>query len=164
DGEARNGVFAAEMGWDVTSLDLSMEAKTKALQLAKEKQVPLNYLVGDLEQLDFDKASFDAIGLIFAHFPADKKSALHKKLNDYLKPGGVVIFEAYSKAHLKLVSENPGVGGPRDIDMLFSKEELLADFEDYEVLMLEEMKVWLEEGLKHVGWGSVIRFIGKRAR
>jgi SAM-dependent methyltransferase len=162
DGEARNGVFAAEMGWAVTSLDLSTEARAKALQLANERQVPLNYLVGDLEHLQFDRDSFDAIGLIYAHFPADKKSALHKQLNNYLKPGGVVIFEAYSKAHLKLVNENPNVGGPRDIDMLFSKEELLADFENYEVLMLEEMKVWLEEGIKHVGWGSVIRFIGRK--
>lgn len=162
DGEARNGVFAAEMGWAVTSLDLSMEARAKALQLANERQVPLNYLVGDLEHLEFDRDTFDAIGLIYAHFPADKKSALHKQLTNYLKPGGVVIFEAYSKAHLKLVNENPGVGGPQDIDMLFSKEELLADFETYEVLMLEEMKVWLEEGIKHVGWGSVIRFIGRK--
>lgn len=162
DGEARNGVFAAEMGWTVTSLDLSMEAKAKALQLANERQVPLNYLVGDLEHLEFDKHSFDAIGLIYAHFPADKKSALHLQLNNYLKPGGVVIFEAYSKAHLKLVSENPNAGGPRDIDMLFSKEELLADFEHYEVLMLEEIEVWQEEGIKHVGWGSVIRFIGRK--
>ena len=162
DGEARNGVFAAEMGWDVTSLDLSAEARTKALQLADERQVPLNYLLSDLEQLDLDGAFFDAIGLIYAHFPADKKSALHRQLDAYLKPGGVVIFEAYSKAHLHLVSKNPAVGGPRDIDMLFSKEELLADFKGYEVLMLEEMEVWLEEGIKHVGWGSVIRFIGRK--
>lgn len=162
DGEARNGVFAARMGWNVTSLDLSIEAKTKALQLANEMQVSLDYLVGDLEHLEFEKASFDAIGLIYAHFPADKKSSLHRKLDTYLKPGGVVIFEAYSKAHLKLVSINPKVGGPRDIDMLFSKEEILADFENYEVLMLAEMEVFLEEGVQHIGLGSVIRFIGRK--
>jgi SAM-dependent methyltransferase len=162
DGEARNGVFAAQMGWQVTSLDLSIEAKAKALELAKEKQVSLNYYVGDLEHLDFEGASFDAIGLIYAHFPADKKSSLHKKLDTFLKPGGTVIFEAYSKEHLRLVSINPKVGGPRDIDMLFSKEEILADFENYEVLMLEEMEVMLNEGVQHVGLGSVIRFIGRK--
>jgi SAM-dependent methyltransferase len=162
DGEARNGVFAAEQGWKVTSMDLSIEAKSKALQLAAERQVTLDYIVGDLENLDFEKASFDAIGLIFAHFPADKKSALHKKLTTFLKPGGIVIFEAYSKGHLKQIDKNPQVGGPRDIDMLFSKEEISADFEGYDVLMLEEMDVWQNEGIRHVGEGTVIRFVGRK--
>src|SRR4051794_3192290 len=68
DGEGRNGVFAAQVGWKVTSVDLSAEGKSKALELAKEHQVTINYIVGDLEQLQFEKESFDAIGLVYAHF------------------------------------------------------------------------------------------------
>ena len=36
DGEARNGVFAAEQGWKVISMDLSIEAKGKALSWQKK--------------------------------------------------------------------------------------------------------------------------------
>jgi len=133
DGEGRNGVFAAKSAWKVTSFDLSIEGKSKAMKLADEMNVSLDYIVGDFENLDFEKEAYDAIGLIYAHFPAEKKAGFHKKLNTYLKSGGIVIFEAYSKNHLKIRMENPKAGGPTDIDMLFSKEEILADFENFEI-------------------------------
>jgi len=162
DGEGRNGVFAALLGWEVTSFDLSTEGKSKALQLAKENHVTMDYIVGDQEQLDFEKESFNAIGLIYAHFAAGKKSLFHRKLNNYLKPGGVIILEAFSKTHIHLVSLDPKVGGPKDIDMLFSKAEIIADFENYDILLLEEKEIFLNEGEYHMGKGSVVRFIGRK--
>ena len=162
DGEGRNGVFAAQLGWDVTSFDLSIEGKQKALQLAGETGVALQYIVGDLEQLIFENASFDAIGMVYAHFPADKKQAFHKKLDNWLRPGGIIIFEAFSKQHLQFRKLQPKVGGPDEIDMLYSKAEIVADFEDYEVLMLQEEEIILNEGKYHIGKGSVIRFIGRK--
>lgn len=162
DGEGRNGVFAAQSAWKVTSCDFSIEGRSKALQLAKENQVTLEYIVGDLEQLSFDIEAFDAIGLIYAHFPAEKKSAFHKKLSAYLKVGGLIIFEAFSKAHLQYAKLDPKVGGQMGIDTLFSKEELLEDFKNYEVLLLQEEEIFLNEGKFHNGKGSVIRFIGRK--
>lgn len=160
DGEGRNGVFAAQLGWEVTSFDLSEEGKSKTLEFAKEMQVSLDYIVGDLEQLEFKKETFDAIGLIYAHFAAEKKSILHKKLNEYLKPGGIVIFEAFGKKHIDFNKLNPKVGGPKDINMLFSLAEITADFKNYEIVVLEEKEIILEEGKCHIGKGSVIRFVG----
>lgn len=162
DGEGRNGVFAAQLGWKVTSLDLSTAGKSKALKLAEEKHVTMEYIVGDLEQLGFEKESFDAIGLIYAHFAADRKSLLHKKLDNYLKPGGIIILEGFSKKHLELNTLDPKVGGPKDIDMLFSKAEIAADFEDYESLILEEAEAFLNEGEYHIGKSAVIRFVGRK--
>lgn len=119
-----------------------------------------HYIVGDLEQLEFEKESFDAIGLIYAHFAAEKKSILHKKLNEYLKPGGIVVFEAFGKKHIDFNTLNPKVGGPKDINMLFSLAEIKADFENYEIVELEEKEIILDEGKCHIGKGSVIRFVG----
>ncbi|WP_281321839.1 class I SAM-dependent methyltransferase [Flavobacterium aestivum] len=160
DGEGRNGVFAAQLGWEVTSFDLSEEGKSKTMEFAKEMNVSLDYIVGDLEQLEFENESFDAIGLIYAHFSASKKSILHKKLNEYLKPGGMVIFEAFSKKHKELNELNSKVGGPKDINMLFSIAEIKADFENYDIAVLEEKEIILDEGKYHIGKGSVIRFVG----
>lgn len=162
DGEGRNGVFAARLGWEVTSFDLSVEGQSKALQLAKENGVALEFIVGDFEQLRFEKETFDAIGLVYAHFVAEKKSIFHKKLNDYLRSGGIIILEAFSKRHLPFRALNPKVGGPRDINMLYSKEEILTDFENYEVLLLEEEEILLNEGKYHIGNGAVIRFVGRK--
>lgn len=162
DGEGRNGVFAARLGWKVTSFDLSREGQSKALQLARENGVTLQYMVGDLQQLTFEKESFDTIGLIYAHFLAEKKTIFHKKLNDCLRPGGIIILEAFSKRHLSFRRQDPGIGGPKDIDMLYSKAEITADFDNYEMIMLEEEEVLLHEGKYHNGKGVVIRFVGRK--
>jgi len=162
DGEGRNGVFAAQLGWEVTSFDFSIAAQSKALQLAKENDVTLEYIVGDLDDLSFEKEAFDAIGLIYAHFAAEKKAVFHRKLNDYLKPGGIIILEAFSKKHLHFNSLDPKVGGPKEIDMLYSEAEILADFHNYEVLTLTEEEILLNEGKYHIGKGAVIRFAGRK--
>lgn len=160
DGEGRNGVFAAQLGWKVTSFDLSPEGKTKALRLAAEQNVSIDYQVGELEQLAFPEESFDAIALIYAHVTADNKTSFHKHLQKLLKPGGVVIMEAFGKHHLPLVNANPQVGGPRELDMLLSTEEIMSDFRGFDILLLEEKEVILTEGIYHNGKGSVVRFIG----
>jgi SAM-dependent methyltransferase len=162
DGEGRNGVFAAALGWKVTSFDQSIEGQSKALALAKEKGVALGYIVGDLEQLHFERESFDAIGLVYAHFAGDKKSVFHRQLDGYLRPGGVIIFEAFSKRHIDYNKLDPKVGGPKDIDMLYSTAEIMADLSNYEVLVLEETEILLNEGKYHNGKGSVIRFVGRK--
>lgn len=160
DGEGRNGVFAAALGWEVISFDLSVEGQSKALQLATAQDVAISYIVGDLDELTFQPASFDAIGLIYAHFAADQKSLFHQKLDEYLKPGGVIILEAFCKDHLKLKALDPRVGGPDELDMLLSKEEIIADFENYDLLMLGEEETLLNEGMYHIGTGAVVRFVG----
>lgn len=162
DGEGRNGIFAARLGWKVTSFDLSVEGQSKASQLARENGVVLEYIVGDLGQLNFERETFDTIGLVYAHFSAEKKSIFHNKLNEYLRGDGIIILEAFSKKHIHFNKLNPKVGGPKDINMLYSKAEIIADFENYEVLMLEEEEILLNEGKYHIGKGSVIRFVGRK--
>lgn len=162
DGEGRNGVHAARTGWKVTSVDQSSEGRSKALQLAGENNVALEYIVGDLETLTFVRESFDAVGLVYAHVEAAKKSILHKAVHDCLKQGGVVILEAFSKRHVEYKKRDPGVGGPDDLGTLYSASEILADFGNYDVLLLEEKEILLNEGAYHNGKGSVIRFVGRK--
>ena len=46
--------------------------------------------------------------------------------------------------------------------MLFSEEEIKADFKGFEILLLEETEIYLSEGKYHNGKGSVIRFVGRK--
>lgn len=162
EGEGRNAVFAAKQGWNVSAFDISAEGKNKALQLAEKNKVTIDYRVGELETLDFHKEQFDVIALIYAHFPADIKSSLHQLLDQCLRKGGYIIFEAFSKTHLEYIARNEKVGGPKDIGSLFSVEEIKADFPDYEIIQLAETEIELQEGLYHNGTGSVIRFVGQK--
>ena len=162
EGEGRNAVFAAQLGFEVSAFDISIEGKNKALKLAESNKVTINYEVGELHTLNYKPEHFDAIALIYAHFPADIKSSLHKTLSTYLRKGGVVIFEAFSKKHLDYIAKNENVGGPKELAILFSIDEIKSDFENYEIVELEEKKIELSEGLFHNGTGSVIRFVGRK--
>src|SRR3954471_19317438 len=70
EGEGRNAVYAARLGWKVSAFDISIEGKNKALRLAQANNVIIDYQVGDLQTLNYKPAQFDAIALIYAHFPA----------------------------------------------------------------------------------------------
>lgn len=162
EGEGRNAVFAATKGWKVSAFDISSEGKTKALQLAENHNVSIDYQVGELQDLSYHGEQFDAVALIYAHFPADIKSSIHKALDQYLRKGGLIIFEAFSKSHLDYVLKNEKVGGPKDIGSLFSIDEIKADFPNYDIIELVEKEIELNEGLFHNGTGSVIRFTGRK--
>lgn len=162
EGEGRNAVYAAQLGWEVSAFDISEAGKQKALKLAGQKQVSIDYKIGELSKLGYQVEQFDAIALIYAHFPPNIRRGYHKLLHTYLKKGGTIIFEGFSKAHLEYKKNNPKVGGPGNLDSLFSIEELKADFNDYEILELKQTTVELNEGNYHVGTGSVIRFLGKK--
>lgn len=164
EGEGRNAVYAARQGWQACAFDISEAGKNKALQLAADAGVDINYQVGELPHLSFDAAPFDALALIYAHFPPHLKSAYHQHLARLLRPGGTVIFEAFSKNHLAYRSRDSRVGGPADLASLFSEEEIRKDFQGFEVLALQTQEITLSEGLFHNGLGSVIRFVGRKPR
>lgn len=162
DGEGRNSVYAASQGWQATAFDISDAGREKALALAAEQGVSLEYLVGNLADLEFPENSFDAIALIFAHFPAPLKAEFHQKLIKYLKPGGTLIFEAFSVDHLKYSAVNPEAGGPKNPEMLFSTDEVAKLFTGFETLELRQQETELDEGLYHRGHSSVIRYTGRK--
>lgn len=162
EGEGRNAVYAATLGLKTYAFDISEEGKRKAIQLAEENQVEIHYELGDFMEMNFSETSFDAVGLIYAHFPPAILSLYHKKLASLIQPKGYVILEGFSKNNLPLRMENPRIGGPDHLDMLFSTESILADFPNFEILQLEEAEIDLNEGLYHNGRAKVIRFVGRK--
>lgn len=162
EGEGRNAIYTAKKGWNVTAFDISIEGKNKAMNLAKENNVSIDYLVGDLLSLDLPNAHFDVISLIYAHFPPNIRANYHQILIDKLKDGGTIILEGFSKNHLKYKKNNPNIGGPGHLDFLFSIEEIKKDFKGFVFSKLQEVEIELHEGLFHNGKTSVIRFIGKK--
>ena len=162
DGEGRNSVYAATLGWDAHAFDQSAEGKRKAELLAAKKGVHIHYDVASMPDVQYAPGSFDAMALIFAHFPGQDKLIYLQQLSTYVKPGGIVIFEAYSKNHLKFKATNPTVGGPSEEAMLYTTEELKACFPAYEIEELQENEVEIREGTLHGGMSSVVRFVGRK--
>lgn len=162
EGEGRNAVYAAKMGLSVLAFDISIQAKLKALKLAENNNVNIQYEVGTLSELNLKPSSFDAAVFVSAHMPQTMRANFHQEIAKLIKPGGYIILEGFSKSNFEIRIKNPSVGGPDKEAMLFSEEEIKSDFPAFEIIKLEEAEVELQEGSLHNGLAKVIRFIGKR--
>jgi len=157
EGEGRNAVYAAKLGWQVDSIDSSSVAKEKALNLAKQNTVRINYETADIHTHNFPPNTYDAIGIIFLHINENQieSEILYKKLNDSLKIQGKIILELFSKNQLGKNS-----GGPQDLSMLCSIELIRKYFPKLKHEILNEETINLAEGNFHQGEASVIRYVG----
>lgn len=162
EGEGRNAVYAASRGWDVYAFDQSEEGQRKALDLAAASNVKIEYRTGEFMEMVYTAGQFDAIGLVFVHFPPEKKRTYHQLLADFLKPGGVMIIESFSKQHTEYQQNNPHIGGPRDLELLDSAEELLSFYKGFDILEITETETELDEGPFHQGKAHVVRFTGRK--
>lgn len=158
EGEGRNAVFASRLGWKVSAYDISREGQKKAYLLAHKHQVHIDYHVGDIDSVPYTENQFDAIALLYAHFPAYNRPHIHTKLQTFLRKGGMIILEGFSKNHLEYRKKNEALGGPNKSELLFSRDELVQDFPNFNIISLEEKEIELHEGLYHNGLSSVMRF------
>ncbi len=155
DGEGRNGVFLATQSWKVTAFDISEVARDKALQLAKKHNVSVDYQLTGYDNFDAEDESFDMLVLCFAHMPPHRRREWHRKLVSYLRPGGHLILQGFHKDQLRFQS-----GGPKNIDMLFSAEELREDFEGLSSCSIKEHQNVLDEGAHHHGMAALVSVYG----
>lgn len=163
EGEGRNAVHAATLGWSVDAFDSSSVAKTKALALARQKNVLIHsYRVSDVENLDLLPGNYDLLVFAYVHFLPEKRRQYFQKLANALKTGGYLILEGFSKAHIEKQGLNPAVGGPKNQDMLFDLEELKNDFNGFDFIEAYETETVLKEGTFHNGLSSVIRLFGTK--
>ncbi len=156
EGEGRNAVYAAMLGWDVTAFDYSISGQKKAMALANEHNVTIDYRI--MEAIDFKpEETYDAIALIFAHFEGEERRALFEKLEKCLRPGGHLIIEVFSKKQLGKSS-----GGPPVMELLYSADEISTLFPNITFGMLIETMVMLDEGGSHSGEAEIVRALGMK--
>lgn len=157
DGEGRNGVWLAQQGHSVTSVDSSAIGLQKAQALASSRGVRLVTHCVDLADWAPEASSLDAVVLIYTHLPAAIRQHAHRRLAQGLRPGGWLLLEAFHPRQLAHTS-----GGPKDLDMLYTPEQLDADFAG----LLTRVESWhgetlLTEGPGHQGIAHVTRWVGQ---
>jgi 2-polyprenyl-3-methyl-5-hydroxy-6-metoxy-1,4-benzoquinol methylase len=156
EGEGRNAVWLAEQGFAVDAVDASSVGLQKALRLAASRKVTITTILADLAQYSPAAGQYDAVVLIFVHLPPDLRSRVHSLAQAALKPGGVLIVEAFTPRQLPRSS-----GGPKKPEMLFEVAMLRADFPAVVWDGLEEVETDLGEGTLHRGLASVVRDFGR---
>lgn len=157
EGEGRNAVFLASRGLDVLAVDGSEVGLAKARQLAASRGVAIRTEVADLATYEPPENSFGSVISISAHLPSLIRKRLHRLVERSLKPGGIMLLEAYTKAQL-----TRNTGGPKDPDMLMSREELEQEFPNCELILSQEIEREVVEGKFHTGLASVVQFIARK--
>jgi len=157
EGEGRNAVFLAGRGHAVTAIDSAAEGRNKALRLAAERGVEIDYRVGDLAHFDPGEQQWAGIVSIFAHMPPPLRKALHARLPAALRPGGVLLLEAYTPEQLA-----HGSGGPPVIELMMDADTLREELPGLEIIALQEIEREVNEGRGHTGTGAVVQLIARR--
>ncbi len=157
DGEGRNSVFLAKLGYNVTAVDLSSTGIEKAIKLAARHNVTVNYIHADLAKFDLGDNKWDGIVSIFCHLPPVIRQSLHQRIVRSLKPNGIYIVEGYTPEQL-----NYQTGGPPDIKMMLSQSVIKKELCELEFLHLRELERKVLEGINHKGFGHVVQAIGKK--
>jgi SAM-dependent methyltransferase len=162
DGEGRNGVWLASQGFEVTAVDSSAVGLGKARTLAAERGVTVRTIEADLDVWAPDADSADALVLMYVHFPPAQRARIHRRLLSALRPGGVLVLEAFHPTQLGRAS-----GGPKDVTMLYTlamlRDDLAGAAARFEVLQATETEVDLDEGPGHRGPAQVTRLVAQRA-
>jgi SAM-dependent methyltransferase len=152
DGEGRNGVWLAEQGLDVVSLDFSPAAQGKARALAAERGVKPAFVQADVHGWDYPQASFDVVVEVFTQFSTPAERAIKwRGMRRTLKSGGLLIIVGYTPKQLQY-----GTGGPKQVEKLYTRAMLEQEFGDFHEVNFVEEDRDMREGASHAGMSAVI--------
>ncbi|WP_416866812.1 MAG: class I SAM-dependent methyltransferase [Imperialibacter sp.] len=158
EGQGRNAVYLAGLGYEVTATDLSSVGLERTKELAKERDVAVATLQIDLGEYQIGSEAWDGIVCIFGHFPPSVRAHVLSQLHGSLKSGGFLLMEVYSTDQLDY-----GTGGPKETSMLYTLNELktiLGPSWDFKVLQQTEREI--NEGEYHNGNSSVIQVYARK--
>lgn len=154
DGYGRNGLWLARRGHPVVIVDASSVGIEQARTIAEKESLPVTAVVADLR--DYTPGPCDAAVFIYVHLPPEERHRMHRRAWNALRPGGVLVVEAFHPNQRALGRTS---GGPRDPQMLVTAEDLVADFPGAEIVTLNELTVELKEGPFHSGMGDIVRLL-----
>ena len=153
DGEGRNAVWIASLGYETTVFDLSDVGKEKCSQLAKEKGVHVYYEVDDLAVRNFTPETYDLIACSWFHVPWSMFCEHYPRMLSSLKTGGEFICEGYHTSQMDMTS-----GGPKSLDLLWDLDEVMEVIgEGFSINHAKVETVDLDESDLHRGPAHVVR-------
>lgn len=157
EGEGRNAVYLAKQGHTVTAYDLSSVGLEHTRLLAEENKVTVQTIEADLTKDEIEKDKYDGAIMVFGHVAEESQAYFIKNMINAVKPGGLFIFEVYSKEQLKY-----NTGGPGNKQFLYDPKQLLTWIEAYTCLHFYYGEANREEGYRHTGVGHVIQSVIKK--
>lgn len=157
EGEGRNAAYLAALGHRVVAVDQSEVGLAKARRLAADRGLTIETVCADLEGYRIEPRAWAGIVSIFCHLPRRVRAALYPAVVRGLRPGGILVLEAYTPKQV-----GRGTGGPQDPDMTVSLGGLIDELAGLEFVHARELDREVREGAYHTGVASVVQVVGLR--
>ena len=157
EGEGRNAVFLACLGYQVTAVDLSIVGLRKAERLAQRHGVSIEIIQADLATFDLGIDCWSGIVEIFAHVPSPVRHKIHAQVPRALRSGGCLVLETYRPEQVPL-----GTGGPKELELLSTLAELREQLGSLELVVGRDVTCEIHEGRFHNGLSATVQLVGIR--
>lgn len=158
DGEGRNGVWLAQQGLRVLSVEASAVALDKAKKLARQRGVAIDFEQADVAHWQWGENRFDAVAAIFIQFaPPALREQIFAGIKRCLKPGGLLLLQGYTPRQLEYKT-----GGPPAAENMYTLELLHNAFGDMEIMHLREHDGHIGEGTGHSGMSALIDLVARK--
>lgn len=159
DGEGRNGVWLAEQGLSVTSMDASPVGLAKAEKLASRRGVSITPQLADIATYPWPENAYDVVVGIFFQFAGPTlRDEIFAGMARALKPGGLLLIEGYGPKQLEYKT-----GGPGMIENLYTEALLAEKFAALDILHLSEHDAEIAEGSRHVGMSALVDLVARKS-
>jgi 2-polyprenyl-3-methyl-5-hydroxy-6-metoxy-1,4-benzoquinol methylase len=158
DGEGRNGVWLAQQGLHVLSVEASAVALDKAKKLAQQRGVAIDFEQADLAQWQWGESRFDVVAAIFIQVaPPPLREQMFAGIRRCLKPGGLLLLQGYTPRQLEYKT-----GGPPAAENMYTEALLRNAFGDMEIMHLREHDDHIGEGTGHSGMSALIDLVVRK--
>jgi SAM-dependent methyltransferase len=154
EGEGRNAVYLAELGYDVTAVDTSTVGLAKAEALAQDRGITIETVNADLSDYPIEPGVWQGIVSIYCHLPPVVRAALHERCLRGLAPGGVFVLEGFTPRQLELRT-----GGPKSRELLMELEIIRQELPGLRLEVGREIERDVVEGKYHGGTASVVQIL-----
>ena len=154
EGEGRNAVYLAGLGYDVTAVDTSTVGLAKAEALASNLEVTIETVIADLADFEIEPVAWQGVVSIFCHLPPVVRAALHERCLRGLAPGGVFVLEGFTPRQLEL-----GTGGPKSRELLMELEIIRQELPGLRFEIAREIEREVVEGKHHKGAAAVLQIL-----
>jgi SAM-dependent methyltransferase len=154
EGEGRNAVYLAGLGYEVTAVDTSTVGLAKARALASDRGVTIDTVLADVDDYSIEPGAWQGIVSIYCHLPPVVRAALHERCLRGLAPGGVFVLEGFTPRQLEL-----GTGGPKNRELLMELEIIRQELPGLRLEIGREIERDVAEGKYHGGTASVVQIL-----
>ena len=145
-GEGRNGLWLAELGWQVTGVDFSSVAISKATKIAKHRGLEIDWLTHNIATDGVDFELFDLVAVMFLHTDFVERENWMRRVVSAVKPGGVFVYIGHDPQNIE-----SGVGGPQNLRYLPSADDVSEYLDGFRVLRAESVTRVVERESGHGG-------------